>query len=146
MELTEEEQVGLIAQRLEQQEQLVQLQQYAAFAMSQLDPNFLMMVVHPWLMSEITGDNLQIFPISSAITDDKIRNTHRRLLRAESATQRVNEDLDEIMLAEWSKLRCAIVEYKAVWPTWLLVLLKFLSHRQHRLMMESLNVQSIQSS
>jgi hypothetical protein len=142
MELTEEEQV--IAKRLDQQQQLVQLQQYAAFAMSQLDPNFLMML-HPWLMSGITGDNLQIFPISSAITDERIRNTHRRLLRGESATQRVNEDLDEIMLAEWSKLRCAIAEYKAVWPTWLLILLKFLSHRQHRLM-ESLNVLSIQSS
>ena len=142
MELTEEEQV--IARRLDQQQQLVQLQQYAAFAMSQLDPNFLMML-HPWLMSGITGDNLQIFPISSAITDDKIRNTHRRLLRGESATQRVNEDVDGIMLAEWSKLRCAIVKYKAVWPTWLLVLLKFLSYRQHRLVMESLNVQSIQS-
>ena len=144
MELTEEEQV--IARRLEQQQQLVQLQQYAAFAMSQLDPNFLMMLVHPWLMSGISGDNLQIFPISSAITDERIRNTHRRLLRGESATQRENEDLDEIMLAEWSKLRCAIGEYKAVWPTWLLILLKFLSHRQHRLMMESLNVLSIQSS
>ena len=134
MELTEVE-----TQR--EQQHLVQLQQSAAFPMVQSEEsNFLNQLwLEIWHMFGISREilsqhNLPIFPVA---TVDEIRNTQRRLQGGESAIQRVNENpSDGIMLVQLIGLRCAlIIEYKAVWPAWLVVHLNFLSHR---LMMERL--------
>jgi hypothetical protein len=111
MELTEEEKV--IEQMVEQR-RFAQLQQHAAIAMCQLNPNFLN-ELHRWHMHAIMGEilsqrNLPIFPISA----EEISNTQRRLV--ESVIQRVQGDPYEIMLTELFRMLCAITECKLANP------------------------------
>ena len=132
MKLTEEE-----TQRVEQQQlvqaQLVQSQLEAAFQTHQLQLNLLNQLWSEILhMFGVTSNillhhNLPTLPV---ITDNDIENMQRRLAGSEYALQIVNEGPDGMMLAQLYRLRCAlIIECKAVWPSWLMVLLKFLSHR-----------------
>ena len=129
MKLTEQE-----TQKV-QQRHLLQLHQSAAFPMGQSESNFLNQLwLEIWHMFGISREDLsrRNLPIFGPVaTVDEIRNMQRRLLGGESAIQRVNENpRDGIMLVELIRLRCAlIIEYKAVWPAWLVVLLDFLSHR-----------------
>ena len=132
MKLTEEE-----TQRVEQQQlvhaQLVQSQLEAAFQTHQLQLNLLNQLWSEILHMFGVNSNILLhhnLPTLPVITDDEKENMRRRLASSEYALQRVNEGLDGIMLAQLYRLRCAlIIECKAVWPNWLMVLLKFLSHR-----------------
>ena len=108
MELTEEENVKV---QIVQQRQFVQFQQHAALAMCQLDPNFLN-ELHRWHMHAIIGGILsqRNLPIQVPISIDEVRNTQSQRQLLESAIERVSEDPNGIMLAEWFRLQCAITE------------------------------------
>ena len=105
MELTDEEK---IIEQIVEQRRYVQLQQRAAFALCESYPNFLN-DLHRWHMHVVISDilsqrNLPVFSIS----DDEVRNSQKRLL--ESAIQRVQEDPNGIVLAEFLRLQCVITE------------------------------------
>ena len=134
MELTEEETQKVAEQQLQQ---LVLSQRRAEYQMYRLHPNLLNQLwIDIWYTFGITSDILSqtnlpsVLPVLTA--DDK-SYIQRLSTGHKFALQRVNEGPDGMMLPQLIRLECALKECKAVWPNWLIVILKFVSAR---LMME----------
>ena len=134
MELTEEETQRVAEQ---QQHQLLLSQRWAEYQMYRLYLNFLNQLwIDIWYTFGITSDILsqnnlpRVLPV---LTVDNESYIQRLFSGEKSALQRVNAGPDGMMLPQLIRLECALKECKAVWPSWLILILKFLSAR---LMME----------
>ena len=130
MELTEEETQRVAEQQLQQ---LVLSQRWADYQIYRLHLNFLNQLwIDIWSTFGITSDILSQYnlPLVLPVLTFEDESYVQRLFSGDkSALQRVNEGPDGMMLPQLIRLRCALKECKAVWPNWLIVILKFLSAR-----------------
>ena len=134
MKLTKEEQQRVAERQLQQ---LVISQRRVEYQMYRLQPNLLNQLwIDIWYTFGITSDILSQNNLPSVLpvlTVDDEKYIHRLFSGDKSALQRVNAGPDGMMLPQLIRLECALKECKAVWPSWLILILKFLSAR---LMME----------